>query len=150
MYLGVRKSHQKCHSPAVCWICLGFGFCLTAMLGMCSIGLLDARNVCVLTHQSELVQSLLGSTSQLGDIPGLQSTQAWMPRRNSYWIWRWHGHLGRGAFWFIWLYHWCHSSAKLGMWMSCLLRFHVYHCLLLCNSTVAKMKMTFSLSYKSF
>lgn len=39
----------------------------------------DASNVCRLTHQSELVQGLLESTSQLGDMPGLQSTQAGMP-----------------------------------------------------------------------
>lgn len=54
-------------------------FCLAAMLGVRAIWLLNAGNVCTLTHQSELVQGLLGSTSQLGDMPGLQSTQAGMP-----------------------------------------------------------------------
>lgn len=41
----------------------------------------DASNVCTLTHQSELVQGLLGSTSQLGDMPGLQNTQVGMLTR---------------------------------------------------------------------
>lgn len=54
-------------------------FCLAAMLGVWAIWLLNASNVCTLTHQSELVQGLLGSTSQLGDMPRLQSTQAGMP-----------------------------------------------------------------------
>jgi hypothetical protein len=39
----------------------------------------DTINICTLTHQSELMQHLLGSTSQLGDMPGLQSTQAKVP-----------------------------------------------------------------------
>lgn len=53
--------------------------CLAAVLGVWAIWLLNAGNVCTLTHQSELVQGLLGSTSQLGDMPGLQSTQVGMP-----------------------------------------------------------------------
>lgn len=48
---------------------------LAAMLGAWAIWLLNAGNVCTLTHQSELVQGLLG------DMPGLQSTQAGMPSR---------------------------------------------------------------------
>lgn len=56
-------------------------FCLAAMLGVWAIWLLNAGNVCTLTHQSELVQGLLGSTSQLGDMPGLQSIQVGMPGR---------------------------------------------------------------------
>lgn len=56
-------------------------FSLAAMLGMWAIWLLDASNVCILTHQSELVQGLLENTSQLGDMPRLQSTQAGMPGR---------------------------------------------------------------------
>lgn len=56
-------------------------FCLAAMLGVWAIWLLNAGNVCTLTHQSELVQGLLGSTSQFGDMPGLQSTQAEMLSR---------------------------------------------------------------------
>lgn len=49
---------------------------LAALLRVWDIWLLDAGNVCILTYQSELVQGLLGSTSQLGDMPALQSTQA--------------------------------------------------------------------------
>lgn len=54
-------------------------FCLAAMLGMWAIWLLNAGNVCTLTHQSGLVQGLVGSTSQLGDMPGLPSTPVGMP-----------------------------------------------------------------------
>ena len=49
------------------------------MLVVWAIWLLNASNVCTLTHQSELVQGLLESTSQLGDMPGLQITQAGLP-----------------------------------------------------------------------
>lgn len=48
-------------------------FCLASMLGVWAIWLLNPGNVCTLTHQSELVQGLLG------DMPELQSTQAGMP-----------------------------------------------------------------------
>ena len=54
-------------------------FCLAAMLVVWAIWLLNAGNVCTLTHQSELVQGLLESTSELGDMPGLQITQAGLP-----------------------------------------------------------------------
>lgn len=63
---------QQCAESAV--------FCLAAMLGVWATWLMDANNVCTLTHRSEPVQGLLGSTSQLGDMPGLQSTQAGVPR----------------------------------------------------------------------
>lgn len=56
-------------------------FCLAALGGVWAIWLLNVSNVCTLTHQSELVQGLLGSTSQLGDMPGPQSTQAVMPTK---------------------------------------------------------------------
>ena len=54
-------------------------FCLAAVPAVWAIWLLNARNVCTLTHQSEVVQGILESTSQLGDMPGLQSTQARLP-----------------------------------------------------------------------
>lgn len=54
-------------------------FCLATVLSVRAIWLLNANNVCTLTHQSELVQGLLGSTSQLSGMPGPQSTQVGMP-----------------------------------------------------------------------
>lgn len=54
-------------------------FCLATVLGVWAVWLLNASNVCTLTHQAELVQGLLASTSQLGGMPRPQSTQVGMP-----------------------------------------------------------------------
>ena len=127
------RNHQKCNSPAVRWICV---FCLAAMLVVWAIWLLNAHNVCTLTHQSELVQGLLESTSQLGDMPGLQIAKHGASTQSDI-------DMGIGeTFSFIWLYHWCQGSARLGMWMSGHIRPHLCHWICLCNSNGAKHKKT--------
>lgn len=71
----MRRTHPKYNQQCAESACVLSG-CYAWCVGHLAR---DASNVCTRTHQSELVQGLLGSTSQLGDMPGLQSTQAGMP-----------------------------------------------------------------------